>query len=332
MPIFEEYVMVDWSGGNRRRRGSNDCIWIAYGNGVSAAPTTISPASRTEAEDFIRSRLQTFIEEREGRILVCCDFAYGYPEGFSSILPIQPARSLPAWRVVWQHLESGVLDDIGTKPNRLPSNRSNRFVMADAINATASRVGSSGPFWCVPKAGRFQSIPQVRPKIPFVCPQGSIPSLRRTDRHANSDTPFRLFGTGSVGSQALTGIPRLERLRSDVALAPCSAVWPFETGWAIGGTTWPADHVRIVHAEIYPSVRPALVDAVKDRGQVRAMWQWARDLDLDGRLIHEFSIPAGITAGSNDDVAIREEEGWILGINPPGKNSINPKACYRLDH
>ena len=29
-----------------------------------------------------------------------------------------------------------------------------------------------------------------------------------------------------------------------------------------------------LHAEIYPSVRDPLPDEIKDRGQVRAMWQW----------------------------------------------------------
>jgi hypothetical protein len=28
MPIFDAYVMVDWSEGNRRRAGKQDCIWI----------------------------------------------------------------------------------------------------------------------------------------------------------------------------------------------------------------------------------------------------------------------------------------------------------------
>ena len=55
-------------------------------------------------------------------------------------------------------------------------------------------------------------------------------------------------------------------------------------------------------------------DTILDRGQVRAMWTWARDLDKNGQLWEQFSIPDGIQDGSNDDLIIRLEEGWILGV------------------
>ena len=51
-------------------------------------------------------------------------------------------------------------------------------------------------------------------------------------------------------------------------------------------------------------------DTIKDRGQVRAMWHWARDLDAKDLLIREFAIPPGVTSGSPDDTLIRTEEGW----------------------
>ena len=135
-----------------------------------------------------------------------------------------------------------------------------------------------------------------------------------TDVRARSDTPFRLFGTGSVGSQVLTGIPRLHNLRTDPFLDNKSVVWPFETGWATD-ESWVGPDVRVVHAEIYPSVMEPPSDCIKDRGQVRAMWEWARDLDGQGELWKMFSIPTGIQAGSSDDILIRSEEGWILGVS-----------------
>jgi hypothetical protein len=49
------------------------------------------------------------------------------------------------------------------------------------------------------------------------------------------------------------------------------------------------------------------------RGQVRAMWHWARELDAKNLLVSEFTIPTGVTSGSRDDTVIRSEEGWILG-------------------
>lgn len=313
MPLFDAYVMVDWSGSDRRRAGRPDCIWIAHAPATATAPATVSPASRTEAEQFIRALLERIVAAKGRRVLVCADFGYGYPAGFASLLGNSRDAGVPPWRFVWQYLSKHVQDDIGTKPGRKPTNRSNRFDVASAINAALSTPSSPGPFWCLFKASTHPCVPQKRPLQPFACNGGSIGSLRITDRTAQSDTPFRLFGTGSVGSQVLTGIPRLERIRFHPEFARCSAVWPFETGWAPAAGSWLNQAMRVVHAEIYPSVRAPLADTIKDRGQVRAMWRWARDLDEKNLLTQEFAIPSGITSGSTLDKVIRGEEGWILG-------------------
>jgi precorrin-8X/cobalt-precorrin-8 methylmutase len=313
MPLFDAYVMVDWSGSDRRRANSQDCIWIAHGPAAAVAPTTVSPASRTEAEQIIRAQLQPIVAARKGRVLLCADFGYGYPAGFASLLPTSSSSELPPWRVVWYYLGRHVQDDLGTKPGQRPTNRSNRFEIASTINAAVSSSASHGPFWCLFKAGGYACVPQKKPLQPFVCASGTIASLRITDRRAKSDTPFRLFGTGSVGSQVLTGIPRLESIRFDPQFTRCSAVWPFETGWAPATGLWLDSDLRVLHAKIYPSVRAPLPDPIKDRGQVRAMWHWARHLDAKNLLIKEFEIPPGITSGSQEDAVIRREEGWILG-------------------
>jgi precorrin-8X/cobalt-precorrin-8 methylmutase len=312
MPLFDAYVMVDWSGGDRRRAAKQDCIWIAHGSAIDAAPVTVSPPSRTEAEHLIRAQIEPIVANNR-RVLVCADFGYGYPAGFASLLPESVSGKLPPWRIVWRYLRKHVQDDLGTKPGRQPTNRSNRFEVANAINGAVSSSASPGPFWCLFKPGGHVCVPQKRPAQPFVCASGTIAPLRITDRRAKSDTPFRLFGTGSVGGQVLTGIPRLESIRFDPELARCSAVWPFETGWASAASLWLDPELRVLHAEIYPSVRAPLIDTIKDRGQVRAMWHWARDLDAKNLLINEFAIPPGITSGSQDDTVIRSEEGWILG-------------------
>ena len=306
--------MVDWSGGDRRRAGRQDCIWIAHGPSTAFKPITVSPPSRTEAEHLIRAQLQSILAKK-GRVLLCADFGYGYPAGFASLLSKSVSVQAPPWRIVWQYLKRHVQDDIGTKTGRQPTNHSNRFEVASAINAAVASQASSGPFWCLFKAGSYDCVPQKRPP-PLVCGSGTIAPLRITDRRAQSDTPFRLFGTGSVGSQVLTGIPRLESIRFDPEFAGCSAVWPFETGWATIAGSWLDPELRVVHAEIYPSVRAPLRDTIKDRGQVRAMWHWAHDLDEKNLLIREFAIPSGITCGLHDDTVIRSEEGWILGCPP----------------
>lgn len=311
MAIFDYYVMVDWSGGGRRRGNMADAIWIAHGARNAPIPDTESPYSRTEAERRIRRIISANLEE-DLRVLLCCDFGYGYPGGFSAGLP---AASGSGWKAVWSYLHAALRDDIGTTPGGIPTNRNNRFDVAEAINTILSpATGLHGPFWCLPNAGTHPHIPQNRPVQPFSTAQGSVlQALRETDQRAGSNTPFRLFGTGSVGSQVLTGIPRLHALRTDPLLNGISAVWPFETGWATK-ESWLDPGVRVVHAEIYPSVKKPLPDSIRDRGQVRSMWNWARGLDRIGGLWEPFSIPDGIQAGSREDICIRSEEGWILGV------------------
>jgi precorrin-8X/cobalt-precorrin-8 methylmutase len=257
------------------------------------------------------------VAAKTGRVLLCADFGYGYPAGFASLLPKPVPGEAAAWRIVWRYLSKHVHDDLGSKPGRQPTNRSNRFEVASAINAAVSNPASPGPFWCLFKPGSYACVPQKRPS-PLVCAVGNIDPLRITDRRAQSDTPFRLFGTGSVGSQVLTGVPRLESIRFDPEFAGCSAVWPFETGWAPTTGSWLDPDLRVLHAEIYPSLQEeSVTDTIKDRRQVRAMWHWARDLDARNLLIKEFAIPPGITSGSHDDIVIRGEEGWILGCPRP---------------
>jgi precorrin-8X/cobalt-precorrin-8 methylmutase len=251
---------------------------------------TVSPPSRTDAEQIIRAQLQSIVASKEGRVLLCADFGYSYPVGFASMLAKSVSGEVHPWRIVWQYLSEHVQDDIGTKPGRQPTNRSNRFQVASTINTAVSNPASAGPFWCLFKPGGYACVPQKRPSQPFVCAKETIAPLRITDRRAKSDTPFRLFGTGSVGSQVLTGIPRLESIRFDPEFAQCSAVWPFETGWAPSTGTWLDPKLQVLHAEIYPSVRAPLADPVRDCGQVRAMWHWARDLDAKNLLIKEFAI------------------------------------------
>ena len=195
---------------------------------------TVSPPSRTEAEHIIRAQLQSIVAANEGRVLLCADFGYGYPAGFSSLLAKSFSSELPPWRIVWQYLRNHVQDDLGTKPGQQPTNRSNRFAIASAINAEVSSPASPGPFWCLFKPGGYACVPQKRPPQPFVYASGTIASLRITDRRAKSDTPFRLFGTGSVGSQVLTGIPRLDEhpIRSPVRPMLCSLAFRDRMGAA----------------------------------------------------------------------------------------------------
>jgi hypothetical protein len=318
MSLFDFYIMVDWSGGARRRGGRPDTIWIAHGPITADAPLTDSPFSRTEAVRLIHSLLVDEIQSKR-RVLVSFDFAYGYPVDFAAAIQVatgKSERALP-WLMVWEYLNEQIKDDEGTAQGAKPSNRSNRFEVANQINALLSPdLKVAGPFWCASPEAVYPCIPQKRPPEPFQSAQGYvIKGLRLTDKRAGSGSPFRLFGTASVGSQSLTGIARLHELRNDAKLDAVSAVWPFETGWATRAK-WLPKHVSILHAEIYPSVRGPLPDEIKDRGQVRAMWQWARDLDRENLLWCEFCRPIEVETVSKEDLAIQLTEGWIVGSSP----------------
>jgi len=106
-----------------------------------------------------------------------------------------------------------------------------------------------------------------------------------------------------VGSQALTRIPVLSRLRHDDELATVSRVWPFEV-------TVPDSHEGrpvVIHAEIWPSLVhvPRVDGQVKDQTQVTRLAEEFRDRDRAGTLWDLF--PA---AGSS----LALVEGWILGV------------------
>jgi precorrin-8X/cobalt-precorrin-8 methylmutase len=150
MSLFDFYIMVDWSGAARRRGRRSDCIWIAHGPTEANEPVTDSPFSRTEAIRLIRSVLLKEIASGH-RVFVGFDFAYGYPVDFAAALQAATGMSdkeLP-WLTVWHYLNQAIKDDEGTAPGRRPTNRSNRFEIANQINALlSSDLESAGPFWC----------------------------------------------------------------------------------------------------------------------------------------------------------------------------------------
>ncbi len=114
------------------------------------------------------------------------------------------------------------------------------------------------------------------------------------------------MGAGSVGSQALTGIPVVEALR-DHPVSPVSRVWPFETGLSVHRETGP----RIVHAEIWPGavpLNPAL-HPVRDAAQVLTLARHLAALDRAGTLARWFTPRLD---PQQTGIVIREE-GWILG-------------------
>jgi len=294
MSMFDRYVMVDWSASSVPRRG-RDSVWVgdlgADGRHVAHNPTT-----RRAAEALLGDTLADAVVRGE-RVLVGFDFPYAYPAGFAAALKLEG----PAWRAVWRLLSSLLRDEA--------DNRNNRFEVAASINA---RLGHHA-FWGCPQAldGLSPRMDVVRYRVDA----GSLDMLAQWREvevalHAGGRRPqsaWKLYGNGSVGSQALTGIPVVSHLRDDARLAEVSRVWPFEVGVP---ATEPGV-AAIVHAEIWPSLVPFSSDdgRVRDEAQVVALARHVRTLDTTRELGALFA------AASSSPLAT--EEGWILGVPAP---------------
>ena len=303
--LFDAYAFIDWSSRTGRGpvRPRRDSIWIGLAT-RRGEPAATYCRTRAEATEAVRGFLVKALERGE-RVLVGFDFPYGYPSGFASAA----GCGSPAWRATWNAVVARLEDG--------EDNRSNRFVVADAFNQV---VGGPGPFWGkpVPASARrrapgdgTRALEPTSPGFPFALQKGrALERLRVCDRRLKGTQEcWKLYGAGSVGSQALTGIPRVHSLRFDPALAGASAVWPFETGFTS------AFKASIVHAEIWPGVVENLVarrtEAIRDEAQVLAMCEWARRLDRQGELGALFEGPSDVTRAELR--AIVREEGWVLG-------------------
>lgn len=299
--------MVDWSGrGTLSPVGHvEDAIWI--GELVrGGAGTATYRRGRAEATRDVRERLQGHVTAGR-RVLVGFDFPYGYPAGLAAALALDGGAP---WRAVWDHLDGAIADDA--------ANRSNRFAVAAEMNRRVG--GGPGPFWGCPTAEVRDGLTATMRGLfgfPFTAGGTSLARLRLTEtRTRGVQETWKLMGAGSVGSQALLGIPRVRALRGDPDLAPVSAVWPFETGFT--PTPVPTTGPSVLHAEIWPGITgPAALDvevaatgAIRDEAQVRLMCRWAAERDDAGTLGDHFDRPSGL---ADEQIAtVVREEGWIL--------------------
>ena len=274
---------------------------------TAAAPALHNPPTRHDADHLVSSVLAAHADQR---ILLGIDVGLGYPCGFAAAAGIGTSS---AWSAVWQHL-ADLIDD-------RPDNTNNRFEVAGALNARTAE--GPGPFWGTTST-RHVSATLTRTKAPGF-PTTSTPLLAEF-RHTEAvlrglgRRPFsmwQLAGAGSVGSQSLTAIPLLHRLRQRAASRV--RVWPFDTGLVDDPTR--GDRATVVVAEVWPSaveVDPAL-HPVRDAAQVTALATHLAGLDAIGRLGALFApqVPDHIV----DDVL--DEEGWVLGV--PGSAEADPQ-------
>ncbi len=265
---FARVIVVDWSAAASPRLGA-DSIWVG-----EAARAPVNLPTRAAAGVYLAGRVAEALAAGE-RLLIGADFPFAYPRGFAERLAGKP-RALAVWSWLAAHLR----DDA--------ANMNNRFELAAAINR---RFPGIGPFWGRPAHLALPDLPD-RGSLR----QGhGLPERRQVEALLPGTQPcWKLYTTGSVGSQALTGIPALHRLRA--AFPGQVAVWPFE----------PCDDAPVVLAEIFPSilapqVRQAAGYPCKDAAQVDLLARALSAADLTP-LLHP-DQPAGLLA----------EEGWILG-------------------
>jgi hypothetical protein len=308
MPLFDSYVFVDWSARNSKSpaRPSCDAIWIGELERDSRSKESYF-RSRNEACEYLE-QLLLGLKAKCLRVLLGFDFSYGYPRGFAQCLHMRDVKG--PWLRVWETLAELVRDN--------DDNSSNRFEVAAALN---KRIGGrrSGPYWGCPLSRRITGLSPRSPGFPFASENGTILNRLRISekRLPGVQESWKLLGVGSVGSQALLGIPRVHRLRYHGQLSECSKVWPFETGFTPSVT--PPAGPFILHAEIWPGTVKRDVNAmlrsrktmIRDQAQVRCLCRWAEKRDREGVLGRSFEKPSGL--GDHEVDVCVSEEGWVLG-------------------
>ena len=294
--LFSAYVIVDWSAAAKPTTGA-DSIWIGVLKRdlrFRMAFESFNPATRAEAATRLAAILDD-LKKRSERALVGFDFPLGFPRGLAKGLNL---TAEPNWRAVWDQVDKMVKDK--------PDNTNNRFGVGSEINRRLT--GGPFPFWgCPPK----DALTTLQPKRTRAHGPGDLPEFRHADIAAKGAASiWKLYYNGSVGGQALLGIPFVRRLK--LARGEALRVWPFETGFKPIAEADLAG-VDIVVAEVYPSLLKPEVGAgeVKDLAQVRTTAEHFARLDEAGKLGALFGPAKGAAADAVLDA--EREEGWILG-------------------
>ena len=297
--LFNAYVIVDWSAASKPNTGA-DSIWIGVLKRdvrFRLAFEAFNPPTRAEAEKKLVAILDD-LKKRGERTLLGFDFPLGFPRGFATALKLPSA--VPPWRAAWDQIDKMVKDKA--------DNTNNRFGVASEINRRIT--GGPFPFWgCPPK----DALTTLQPKRTRDHTAGDLPELRHAEVAAKgASSIWKLYYNGSVGGQAILGIPVVRRLK--LAYGDAMQVWPFETGFKTLDEAH-LDGAAIVAAEVYPSLVKTVVPAgeVKDQAQVRATAEHFARLDEAGKLGAAFGhsniAPADLV------VDAETEEGWILGAS-----------------
>jgi hypothetical protein len=294
--LFNAYIIVDWSAASKPNTGA-DSVWIGVLKRdvrFRLAFEAFNPATRQEAETKLVAILDD-LKKRSERALLGFDFPLGFPRGFGAALKL---NSEHPWRSAWDQLDKMVKDKA--------DNTNNRFGVASEINRRMT--GGPFPFWgCPPK----DALTTLQPKRTREHGPDDLPELRHAEVAAKgASSIWKLYYNGSVGGQAILGIPVVRRLK--LARGDAMQIWPFETGFKPLAEA-DLEGVDVIAAEVYPSMMKAVPaqGEVKDLAQVRAAAEHFARLDEAGKLGavfgHSKDTPADLV------LDVQNEEGWILG-------------------
>ena len=312
---FSHIYILDFSARSAPspKKPAPDALWLGH-----AAVGARDPASaryfrtRRLVADDLGPRLERALDAGE-RVLLGVDFSLGYPAGFADAAGL-PGDG-PHWRRTWDYLAGAITDG--------DDNANNRFAVAAGLNQRLANSGTQRRFWACPPGAAG---PHLTTRRPHVNDEAAPPARRRVveQRIKSAQEAWKLFTTGSVGSQTLLGIAWLARLLARPGLAQRHGVWPCTDGFAVPGGLLGGAGLTV--AEVYPRLsddaaagaegagaRPseALPHPIRDAAQVRTLAGMLATRAADGRLAGWFAEPAGLSAADRDRCVA--EEGWILG-------------------
>lgn len=297
---FDYFMSIDWSSRAKpsSAKPTKDAIWVGEGTATGRVNAKYF-RTREACVVYVEQRLARLLKAGK-RVLVGWDFVFGYPKGLAKALKI---KKKPAWKNIWKLINRLINDG--------DDNANNRFTVGAELNRRIS-VGS-GPFWGVPvgQSGIFLGSKKDF-SYPVINKRAVLNERRIVEERVRKMQPgWKLAYAGSVGSQALLGIPRLYQFcsREEKKNKNRHTVWPFETDFDRKVPTGPC----VLHAEIYPSMIPLKKkDKIIDRAQVKAYVNWLQEEQRHGRLKDWLAGPEDLSKKQRKRVL--RHEGWVLGV------------------
>ena len=290
--LFDAYVIVRWSAASKAAAGADSVLIGLVRRDVRFRNTYSSQSAATRAEG--EKKLLAILEDlakRGEKVLLGLDFPLGLPRGLAAGLKLTGEP----WQAVWNQLDRMVKDK--------PDNTNNRFGVGAEINRRLT--GGPFPFWgCPPR----DALTTLQPKRTREHEAGDLPEMRLTEtRVKGAPSIWKLYYNGSIGGQAILGVPMVKRLKAKYGDE--LKAWPFETGFGAPDLSG----VRIVAAEVFTAgaeTKPAAGES-KDQTEIRAYAEQIARLDEGGKLAPLFGAPKDLPEAGIE--IARSEEGWILG-------------------